>query len=307
MPAPFSLRHLPSMVCACALVIGCGGDKDRASDEQTAAADRGAEEDTKPTPEPESEPASAAEPVEDDWGDMPALDDAETEGADTVDETDETDETGESEARTEPWPGPCAIRWSSGTQVRFEYAEDRTRGTVRIDLDGDRKSDVCGRFELRDGKATKIEVDEGCNRTFDLEIVPEYDPKTNLANARYTSDGETKPITLVTMPSFGGLDPGYPLHAARKNIDLKVSRGLVRSAHVKQPHQGPPTKVTLTYDASGRLTRLDEDLHDDGTIDRRFNYTYDDLGNVTRITFRFGEGDDAQKGNARLDYRCWSD
>jgi hypothetical protein len=302
MPDLRSPRTLPTMACACVLAIGCGEDKERPSD-KPAGADQKFDEKVA-TPEPQPEASTAGEPVEDDWGDMPALDDPE--GEDDTGGAQDEDGTGETEAPAEPWPGPCAIRWSSGTQVRFEYAEDRSKGSVRIDLDGDRRSDVCGRFELRDGRTTKVEVDEGCNKTFDLEIVPTYDAKANLATARYSSGGETKTLTLITMPSFGGLDPGYPLHAARKDIDLKVTRGLVRSALVKAPHAGPPTKVTLTYDKAGRLTRLDEDQDDDGSVDRRFNYTYDDVGNVTRITFRFGEGDDEQKGNARLDYACWT-
>jgi hypothetical protein len=303
MPDLRSLRTLPTMACACVLAIGCGDDKRSASDE--SADDRKLDAPEKsPEPVPEPEAATAVEPVEDDWGDMPALDD--TEGEDDTDEAQSADDTGEAQAPAEPWPGPCAIRWSSGTQVRFEYADDRSKGSVRIDLDGDRRSDICGQFELSDGKTTKVQVDEGCNRKFELEIVPSYDAKSNLATARYSTGGEPKTITLITMPAFGGLDPGYPLHAARKDIDLKIRSGLVRSAFVKAPHAGPPTRVTLTYDKAGRLTRLDEDQDDNGTVDRRFNYTYDDVGNVTRITFRFGEGDDEQKGNARLDYACWT-
>lgn len=302
MPVLRSLRTLPSMclvASAFAFAVGCGDDKGAAPDKQSAAADKKYDEPIA-APEPTPEPSTAVdEPVEDDWGAMPELPDAaDTDGPEGT--------GGEAEAPAEPYPGPCAIRWSSGTQVRFEYAEDRSSGTVRIDRDGDRKSDICGRFELEGGKTTKVEVDEGCNRKVDLQIVPTYDAKANLATAKYTTGGETKAMTLITMPSFGGLDPGYPLQAARKDIELKITRGLVRSARVATPHAGPPTKVTLTYDKAGRLTRLDEDLGDDGTVDRRFNYSYDEVGNVTRITFRFGSGDDEQKGNARLDYGCWT-
>jgi hypothetical protein len=297
-----SPHHLAPLVLGLALSAGCG-DKESPADQKAAASDRKFDEPS-PTPEPGPEPSTAIDPVED-WSDMPELPDA----ADTDGDTDGDEAEARAEAPPEAWPGPCAIRWSSGTQVRFEYAEDRSSGTVRIDRDGDRKSDICGRFELREGRTSKVEIDEGCNKKIDLEIVPEYDAKANLATAQYIprgGEGETKTMTLITMPSFGGLDPGYPLQAARKDVELKVTRGLVRSARVKAPHAGPPTKVTLTYDKAGRLSRLDEDVDDDGTIDRRFNYTYDEVGNVTRITFRFGSGDTEQKGNARLDYGCWT-
>jgi YD repeat-containing protein len=299
MPALRSSRISSTIACACVLAVGCGDDKPPS--EQAAVAEQKFDP---PPPTPLVEREMPLEPVED-WSDMPSLDDEDTDADEDPPGTGAEAETGEA-GPTEPWPGPCAIRWSSGTQVRFAYDDDRSKGTVRIDLDGDGKSDVCGRFELADGRTTKVEVDEGCNRTFDLRIEPEYDAKANLATARYTTGGETKPITLVTMPSFGGLDPGYPLQAARKDVELKIAGGLVRSARVKAPHAGPPVRLTLSYDRNGRLTRLDEDQNEDGTIDRRFNYTYDALGNVTRITFRFGEGDDERKGNARLDYRCWT-
>ena len=305
-----SLRssHILALLAALGLTTGCGDDKGPPA-QQTAAADQSADEPVV-TPEPKPEEATSPPTAEEDWGDMPELPEQADTEADTEASADQAD-AAEPEAAPEPWPGPCAIRWSSGTQVRFTYADDRSHGTVRIDLDGDRKSDVCGRFELREGKTSKVEVDEGCNKTIDLEIVPEYDAKANLATARYTPSGagDARTMTLITMPAFGGLDPGYPLQAARKDIDLKVTGGLVRTARVKAPHAGPPTKVTLTYDKAGRVTRLDEDLDDDGTVDRRFNYTYDEVGNVTRITFRFGSGDDKQdeqKGNARLDYGCWT-
>lgn len=303
MPALRSSRPLPALSCVVLLAVGCGGDKDRPNDEQTAA-DEQVETVPKPQPPPTDTAVDASadtggEPVEDDWGDMPE-----------VEETDGVETAGEFPAPPEPYAGPCRIRWSSGTQVRFEYAEDGTGGRIRIDRDGDRKSDICGRFRLNEGKTTKVWIDDDCDGKTDLEIEPEYAEKANLATARYVPKGtpdKGKAITLITMPSFGGIDPGYPLRAARKDIDFKVRKGLVRSAHVKEPHDGPPTKVSLRYDDAGRVIRLEEDLEADGTVDRRFDYRYDDVGNVTRVTFRLGSGDDVQKGAARLDYRCWTE
>jgi hypothetical protein len=207
----------------------------------------------------------------------------------------------------EPFRGPCTVRWTTGAVLRFEYTD--AGGKVRVDEDGDGKADVCGTFETADGRTRKIGIDEGCDRKVDLEIVPAYDPKANVATASYTGSAggkqQERDVTLVTMPSFTGLKPGYVLHAPRSAAKLRVTKGLVRSAKVTAPGEGPPLSATFTYDDQGRVKRIKEDFESDGSVDRRFDYTYDALGNVTRMSAVVGSGEAEQKGTARLDYRCW--
>jgi hypothetical protein len=207
----------------------------------------------------------------------------------------------EPEAAT-PHPGPCKLTWSTGAVLQFKYTE--TGGTVKVDEDGDRKSETCGAFTSADGKTTEMKIDEGCDKKNDITISPAYDDKANVATASFKRGSDDKAVTLVTIPGFTGLTPGYPLYAERSAAGVKVSKGLVRSADVKSPWEGPAMKVAFTYDKEGRVTRIKEDHERDGTTDRRFDYRYDAVGNVTRISVVIGSGEAEQKGSARLSYTC---
>ena len=143
---------------------------------------------------------------------------------------------------------------------------------------------------------------------------PEYDESANLATATYT-DQRSEPskkqeITLITLPAFTGIAPGYPLYAAKDDIKLDIKDGLVRKATIKEPIEGPAVKVSLRYDDDGRVTRIDEDHGADGKVDRRFDYRYDEVGNVTGITLNetnFADGKKVKtKKTAKLGYKCWA-
>ncbi len=242
---------------------------------------------------------TAAEPAEDEAGDDEWDTDAADEGAA---EAGEAGEAGEEPPPPTAYPGPCKLTWSTGAVLQFKYTE--TGGTVRVDEDGDKKTDTCGTFTSADGKTTEMKIDEGCDKKNDITIAPTFDAEANVATASFKRGKEDKELTLVTIPGFTGLTPGYPLYAARDKAGVKVSKGLVRSADVKSPWEGPPMKVAFTYDKQGRVTRIKEDHDRDGTTDRRFDYKYDAVGNVTRINVVLGSGAAEQKGTAKLSYTC---
>lgn len=225
-----------------------------------------------------------------------------------------TGDTGEP-AAPPLFDGPCFVRWSKGPILRFKYDKDGGGGQLRIDGDNDGKSDVCARFWTKDQRTNKVSVDEGCDKSTEAIITPAYEEGTNVATATYTDKrGEADAkheITLVTLPAFTGIAPGYPLYAPRDKVDLKLDEGRVTRATVKEPVEGPPIKVTLKYDDQGRVTRIDEDHEADGKVDRRFDYRYDEVGNVTGMTLTesdYSEGKRKQsKKSAKLGYSCWAD
>jgi hypothetical protein len=212
--------------------------------------------------------------------------------------------TATGEPAAEKYRGPCKITWSDGTILRFKYRE--SGGSVYIDEDGDGKRDMCGRFSVADGKTKSVSIDVGCDRKSDVRIRPKYADDANLAQATYTTvEGEEQKkhrVTLVTMPSFAGLDPGYPLWARRKNIDLTIRDGLVRRARIeKTKGSAEAILVDFTYDDEGRIKRISEDRGDDDSVDSQFDYTYDERGNVIRVRAKSKD----EKRTARIDYSCW--
>jgi len=239
-----------------------------------------------------------------------------TDGAATMGMGDEsgTGGSGGEDAAPPLFDGPCFVRWSKGPILRFKYADDGGGGHLRIDGDNDGKSDVCARFWTKDDKTHKVTVDEGCDKSTDAIISPTYDTEINLATATYTDKrGESEAkheITLIALPAFTGIAPGYPLYAKRDDIKLETKDGLVTKATIKTPIEGPPVKVTLKYDKDGRVTRIDEDHEADGKVDRRFDYRYDDVGNVAGMTLTETTTVDGKrkksKKTAKLGYSCWS-
>ena len=265
------------------------------------------------TPPPAADEPAKVDEVEKAEPPPPKLDVAaadETAAAPAEDEAGDawdTDAAAEGDAPEEPpaaaaYPGPCKLTWSTGAALQFKYTE--TGGTVRVDEDGDKKSDTCGAFTSADGKTTEMKIDEGCDKKNDLTISPTYDGEANVATATFKRGGDEKAVTLVTIPGFTGLTPGYPLYAERSAAGVKVSKGLVRSADVKSPWEGPPMKVAFTYDKEGRVTRIKEDHDRNGSTDRRFDYRYDAVGNVTRVSVVIGSGEAEQKGTGRPSYTC---
>ncbi|MCA9708504.1 MAG: hypothetical protein KDK70_21825 [Myxococcales bacterium] len=225
--------------------------------------------------------------------------------------------TGDSgEAPTVPlYDGPCFVRWSKGPILRFKYDADGGGGQLRIDGDNDGTVDVCARFWTKDRRTHKVSVDEACDKSVDAIITPTYEEGLNLATASYTDKrGEAEvehEITLITLPAFTGIAPGYPLYAKRDDVKLEHKDGRVTKATVKTPVEGPPVKVSLTYDGEGRVTRIDEDHEADGKVDRRFDYRYDDVGNVVGMTLTETVQSDGKrkksKKTATLGYRCWAE
>jgi hypothetical protein len=218
-------------------------------------------------------------------------------------------------AATPVYAGPCTVRWSGGPILRFKHDADGGGGLVRIDGDNDGKVDVCARFWLKDGKTHKVTVDEACDKSTDAVITPAWEAGSNVATATWADQRAGKDakheITLLALPAFTGVAPGYPLYAARAKVKLEEKDGRVTKATVEEPIEGPPVKVALKYDAQGRVTRIDEDHGADGKIDRRFDYRYDDVGNVTGMTltetdFSGGGKGKKKKKTAKLAYGCWA-
>lgn len=242
--------------------------------------------------------------------------DDETDGETTAGTEPDTDGAGSGDqaAPTPVYAGPCYVRWSGGPVLRFKYEADGSGGLLRIDGDNDGKSDVCARFWTKDQRTHKVTVDEGCDKSTDAIITPSYDDTANVATATYADKRQGKDeqheITLVTLPAFTGVAPGYPLYAKRDDVKLEAKDGRVTRATVKETVEGPAVKVTLKYDADGRATRIDEDHGADGKIDRRYDYRYDDVGNVTGITLTETTVVDGKskktKKTAKLGYGCWA-
>lgn len=292
---------------------GCGGD------EAPPPAKTKTEPEAAPTPV--VVPPTAAGSTGDTTG-GPA-DPFDTEGWDDGDETDGDttggDATGgdtDGGAATPVYPGPCTVRWSGGGPVlRFKHDADGKGGLLRIDGDNDGRNDVCARFWLADGKTNKVTVDQACDKSTDATITPTYEAGQNVATATWTDqragkDGKHE-ITLLSLPAFTGVAPGYPLYAPKAKVKLEQKDGRVTKATVAEPVEGPPVKVTFKYDDKGRATRIDEDHGADGKLDRRFDYRYDDVGNVTGITltetdFSGGGKGKKTKKTAKISYACWA-
>lgn len=241
-----------------------------------------------------------------DTDDAGAEDEGEDEAADAgADGAEAGEDAGEAAT---PHAGPCKVTWTSGTVVRFEYDDDEKGGKAKVDADGDGKSDVCASFKLKDGRTSKVSVQQDCKGKADFAITPKYAADTNVATAKFedTATKEKRDITLVALPSFSGVAPGYPLHAPKKKIKMTNRDGLVRTAKVTEPSEGPPTDVKFFYDDKGRIKTIKEDLGIDGTTDQKYTYRYDAAGNVTRVTLSVTQPDGtAKKTTARLDYSCW--
>jgi hypothetical protein len=228
--------------------------------------------------------------------------DAPESGADPVEPE---DDGGNDDPPREPtaFPGPCRVQWTTGAVLRFEYGDGK--GKVRIDEDGDGKAETCADFELAEGRTSRIRIDAGCNGKHETTIEPAYDDKLNVATAAVTeAEGAASEVTLVVLPGYVGLTPGYLLHAPRKAVKLTSRAGLVRTAKVASPTEGPPVSVTFTYTTEGRVRQIKEDLGADGSVDRQLDYRYDARGNVTRMTVTLFAGDASDKGTARLSYTC---
>lgn len=309
---PLSLLGLATLSAA----LACGNDS--AQDTPPAKTPPPTKADT-PTPAPAAGSTSGGDSGTTAAMDPFATDDgwAETEAVATVamgEDSGGSDDTGGEPAPTPLFDGPCYVRWNNGPVLRFRYTKDGGSGWLRIDGENDGKNDVCAKFWLKDKHTNKVTVDQGCDKSTDATISPKYEEGTNLATATYTDksgDTEVKhDITLITLPAFTGVAPGYPLYAARDDIEFDIKDGLVHKATVKKTVEGPAVKVSLTYNDEGLVTRIDEDHKADGKRDRRYDYRYDEVGNVTGITlnetdYSEGKGKKSKK-TAKLGYSCWA-
>jgi hypothetical protein len=153
-----------------------------------------------------------------------------------------------------------------------------------------------------------------------VQIVPEaaVEGAGNIVSAEVTTYGEGKPtkraITLLAIPGLPGIEPGYPLEAAKGETKLKLKDGLVSRADVPESEAGPATRIDVVYDKDKRVKTLKEDVGADGKVERKFDYRYDAKGNVSKISAVFtaqaqdGDADGktvTKKPTARLDYSCW--
>lgn len=209
-----------------------------------------------------------------------------------------------------PWPGPCKITYKGGPILRFKYTDKG--GTVRTDADGDGNADVCAKFDRSGDHTTKISIDLDCNKKTDLRLEPKLEAGSNLAVAKVTAtedNGGNREMTFIELGLFAGLEPGYPLSAARADVDATIEDGRVTKAAVKGEGGA---KVTLAYDKDGRIKGLDEDTQGDGTVDRKFAYKYDKKGNPIKIEVtvtmpapKDGGKPEKKKQTATVDYSCW--
>jgi hypothetical protein len=284
-----------SLVLSCLLASACGDPEPADKGPLKSAPNETKIDVTPPKPEPDPIPEDPfADDVWDDDGDT---------GAEPTPPT--------TEPAPGPWPGPCKITYKNSPTLRFKYTA--TGGTVRIDANLEGVPDTCGKFDRKDGRTTKVSVDLACDKKTDLRIEPSYDASVNVATAKVTAsadNGGNREITLVTLGTFVGLEPGYPLQAARKDVTLDVKDGKVRKASVAGDQPG---KLELVYDKDGRIKTVKEDLGADGSVDRKFDYRFDKLGNVSRIDVAVtppakdgGAKPKASKQTAKLDYSCWT-
>lgn len=278
--------------------LACGGSDDSA--QKAPAKAIVGETKIEPTVTPPVEPKVVPEdPFADDTWEEPGAD---TDGGDAP-------APPKPEVAAGPWPGPCKITYKGGPTLRFKYTD--TGGTVRTDADGDGNADVCSKFDRADGHTTKISIDLDCNKKTDLRLEPKLEAGTNLAVAKVTAtedNGGNREMTMVELGLFAGLEPGFPLSAARKDVDATIKDGRVTKAAIEG--EGG-TKISLAYEKDGRIKGLDEDTDGDGTVDRKFTYKYDAKGNVTKIEVTVTESAAAggkptkKKQTATVDYSCW--
>ncbi len=285
-----------------ALPLACGGDDSKTPPEQAPAADTKADTKADPAAPSEAEPDVGSAPAAEggDWESPDGKPDAVDPEVAAIDPEEPLPE--EVPHAETAHPGPCKVTWSTGAKLTFTYEGDG--GTVTVDSDGNGKPEACGTFTITDGKTTKVQIDEGCNDSVDMTIEPVFDAKANVATASFTEGEKSRDITLVEVPGFTGLTPGYPIYAKRKSAGVYVRGGLARKATVKKPWQGPAMTVTFGYAKDGKLERIKEDHDSDGTTDRRLDYRYDDQGNVIAMAVTLGSGDTVQKGRAKVDYSC---
>lgn len=208
-----------------------------------------------------------------------------------------------------PWPGPCKITYKGGPTLRFKYTD--TGGTVRTDADGDGKADVCSKFERADGHTSRVSVDLDCDKKTDFRLEPKREVGTNLAVGKVTAtedNGGNREMTLVELGLFSGVEPGFPLAAAREDVETTIKAGQVVKAAVRGKGGA---KIAMAYDKAGRIKSLDEDADGDGTVDRKFTYRYDAKGNVSKIEVTVtaapegGGKPEKKKQAATVDYSCW--
>ena len=213
--------------------------------------------------------------------------------------TAEAAETANPDGATEAYPAPCKVTWSDGRVLTFKHREGG--GSITSDGNGDGSRDDCGTFKTRDGKVTYLRIDEGCDRSTDATVrIRDARKIPGLLEAKVTRAGKARTMTLVPLPSFGNLLPGYLLDAAPRTVEVERNGG--RITRVQAAVSGRSHVLTLGYGEDGRLSSVDEDSDGDGTPDAHFQFNRDGAGNVTRVEAQAG----GRTLTGKLDYSCWA-
>ncbi len=203
------------------------------------------------------------------------------------------------QAGDDPFRGPCTIKWSDGRTLEFKYTE--AGGSVNVDLDGDGKRDTCGTYKTENGRPTYLRLDEGCDRETDGTLRLKYQEGSSLASGTMTREDETTRMTIIPLPSFGGVVPGYTLPGRARNLKIEEKDGKIQTVTVKKGAGRPAKRVQFSYDEQGRISGITEDVGTDGSVEMQFTYVYDPAGNVSSIRSLAGK----TEATATLTYDCW--
>ena len=218
---------------------------------------------------------------------------------------------------TSPYPGPCVIETDEGaddvvdlrevlrydahgnktlheadTDVdgdadltnTFSYDDDDLLLATESDIDGDGEIDNRTTYEYDDrGRLELIEGDDGVDGVIDRRVQQQWDSSDRLILDERDYDGD------------GSLDyrATYAYQSDRTTVDMDSDADEVIDIHVVEIHNGDdlvdrreedappggPLEWVTTYSYQGDLmTQRDLDEGDDGTIDQRNVFSYDDRG-----------------------------
>jgi hypothetical protein len=200
----------------------------------------------------------------------------------------------------DPARGPCRIRWADGRSLRFTWTQDG--GSLALDGDGDGRRDTCATFKSEGDRISYLRVDEGCDRSTEatLRMDAPGARATNLATGKLTRGSETSSVSLVWLPAFAGVLPGYLLPGRKKELRIDESEGLVRRVTSRAGGGRPARRISFTYDGSGRISAILEDEGADGSAELQQQYLWNDDGRLDQIVAKRPDGTTL----GHVDYEC---